>query len=170
MDNEEFLPKINVDDIFDRKMEIGSLIQYNLLQIIIEEFIKRQKNMNDKISFLEKKYESFSFNQSIMEINTNDKSEGKIDELNPTKEINIKEDIINKDKVNENENEKALNEEENNLKINNEVKMEYENEEDKKIFNLNNKKEEIKIRELSYRIDRLESINKEIVKRLTFNI
>ena len=170
MDNEEFLPKINVDDIFDRKMEIGSLIQYNLLQIIIEEFIKRQKNMNDKISFLEKKYESFSFNQSIMGINTNDKSEGKIDELNSTKEINFKEDIINKDKDKVNENEKALNEEDNNLKINNEVKMEYENEEDKKIFNLNNKKEEIKIRELSYRIDRLESINKEIVKRLTFNL
>ena len=53
IDDEEFLPKINVDDIFDRKIEIGSLIQYNLLQIIIEEFIKRQKAMNDKISTLE---------------------------------------------------------------------------------------------------------------------
>ena len=46
----------NINDIFERKIEIGSVIQFNLLQRLIEEFIKRQQSLNDKFNNLEKKF------------------------------------------------------------------------------------------------------------------
>ena len=35
----------NINDIFERKIEVGAVIQFNLLQRLIEEFIKRQKKL-----------------------------------------------------------------------------------------------------------------------------
>ena len=35
----------NIYDIFERKIEVGAVIQFNLLQRLIEEFIKRQKKL-----------------------------------------------------------------------------------------------------------------------------
>ena len=40
----------NINDIFERKIEVGAVIQFNLLQRLIEEFIKRQKSLNDKVN------------------------------------------------------------------------------------------------------------------------
>ena len=45
----------NINDIFDKKMEVGAVIQFNLLQRLIEEFISRYQSMNDKINNLDKK-------------------------------------------------------------------------------------------------------------------
>ena len=45
----------NISDIFDKKAEVGAVIQFNLLQQLIEEFIKRYQSMNDKINNLDKK-------------------------------------------------------------------------------------------------------------------
>ena len=38
---EKNLSDLNIDDIFERKIEIGAVIQFSLLQKLIEEFIKR---------------------------------------------------------------------------------------------------------------------------------
>ena len=43
----------DINSIFERKIELGAVIQFNLLQRIIEEFIKRQKSLNDKVNNLE---------------------------------------------------------------------------------------------------------------------
>ena len=40
-----FLLDENINDIFERKIEVGAVIQFNLLQRLIEEFIKRQKSI-----------------------------------------------------------------------------------------------------------------------------
>ena len=194
---EEYLPNLNIDDIFDRKMEIGALIHFGLLQKIIEEFIKRQKIMNEKINTLENKIESITITQGITESNNNQK---KIIEEFPEELIkeNInhisKEIILNQKESESNKNTNAvttekditsqriLSSEENKIKQNNNKKEEEKGEEKKIINNLNeinesndnmNKEEkikEIKIKELSYRLDKIESINKEIVKRMvSFN-
>ena len=52
----------NINDIFERKIEVGAVIQFNLLQRLIEEFIKRQKSLNDKVNNLETKINSLSIN------------------------------------------------------------------------------------------------------------
>ena len=48
-----FLIDENINDIFERKIEVGAVIQFNLLQRLIEEFIKRQKTISDKVNRLE---------------------------------------------------------------------------------------------------------------------
>ena len=50
----------NINDIFERKIEVGAVIQFNLLQRLIEEFIKRQKKINDKVNNLEIKINNIS--------------------------------------------------------------------------------------------------------------
>ena len=50
----------NINDIFDRKIEVGPILQFDLLQRLIEEFIKRQKEINDKVNNLETKIISLS--------------------------------------------------------------------------------------------------------------
>ena len=50
----------DINSIFERKIELGAVIQFNLLQRIIEEFIKRQKSLNDKVDNLEIKINSIS--------------------------------------------------------------------------------------------------------------
>ena len=45
----------NINAIFDKKIEVGAVIQFNLLQRLIEEFITRYQSMNDKINNLDKK-------------------------------------------------------------------------------------------------------------------
>ena len=50
----------NINDIFERKIEVGAVIQFNLLQRLIEEFIKRQKKINDKVNNLEIKINTLS--------------------------------------------------------------------------------------------------------------
>ena len=49
----EYKQDIDINSIFERKIELGAVIQFNLLQKVLEEFIKRQKSMNDKIIKLE---------------------------------------------------------------------------------------------------------------------
>ena len=44
---------IDINSIFERKIELGAVIQFDLLQTVLEEFIKRQRKMSDKISKLE---------------------------------------------------------------------------------------------------------------------
>ena len=58
----EYSQDIDINSIFERKIELGAVIQFNLLQRVLEEFIKRQKSMNDKIALLESKIKIISNN------------------------------------------------------------------------------------------------------------
>ena len=57
--------KIDINDIFDKKIEITHLFDYSILQRIIEEFINRQKETNDKIKELENKIVNINHIQTI---------------------------------------------------------------------------------------------------------
>ena len=83
----------NINDIFERKVEVGAVIQFNLLQRLIEEFIKRQKKINDKVNNLEIKINNIS--QPTGQVITDEKYNNSYDEFNydnddnKNKEINI---------------------------------------------------------------------------------
>ena len=67
-----FLIDENINDIFERKIEVGAVIQFNLLQRLIEEFIKRQKKINDKVNRLERRMNIISkLGSDITDENTN---------------------------------------------------------------------------------------------------
>ena len=111
LDYEENSHNLNIEDIFNRKIEIGAVIQFSLLQNIIEEFIKRQKTMTDKINILETKFESINNNQGITNY------------------------IINKDnnnKINEELNKLLINDSNNEISNENNENIKEENIEDKK--------------------------------------
>ena len=100
--------KIDINDIFDKKIELSPLLEFTLLQKIIEEFINRQNETNNKIIELEKQISSiktmpvispkdnFLLNNMIEETSEeNDLKE--IENLN--KDIEIKQNIeTNKEK------------------------------------------------------------------------
>ena len=182
---EENLSDLNIDDIFERKIEIGAVIQFSLLQKLIEEFIKRQKLMNDKINLLENKIESISFTQGITDINDNNiniSSQGLSDELLKNNQekmlqeiiVNENESIKNQPKDMDADNQKLLSKENdnkievdnNNKEVEEKKKVNEEKEKfNKKLDNININNDD-KIDKLSYKINKLESMNKEIVRRI----
>ena len=182
---EEYLSDLNIDDIFERKIEIGAVIQFSLLQKLIEEFIKRQKLMNDKINLLENKIESISFTQGITDINDNNiniSSQGLSDELLKNNQekmlqeiiVNENESIKNQPKDMDADNQKLLSKENdnkievdnNNKEVEEKKKVNEEKEKyNKKLDNININNDD-KIDKLSYKINKLESMNKEIVRRI----
>ena len=65
--------KININDIFDQKIEIGPLLEFKLFQKIIEEFINRQNITNNKIDELEQKILNLENIPNISNINYSSK-------------------------------------------------------------------------------------------------
>ena len=181
LDYEENSHNLNIEDIFNRKIEIGAVIQFSLLQNIIEEFIRRQKTMTDKINILETKFESINNNQGITNyiINKDNNNNNINEELNKllindsNNEIsnenneNIKEENV-EDKKKEKEKEKDKKKEKEKEIINTIEKKEIVDY--KKIDNIKlnseNANRDGKIRDLSYRIDKLESINNQVIKTI----
>ena len=94
--------KIDLNDIFEKKIELSPLLEFTLLQRIIEELLNKQKETNDKIKDLENK---INFNQNlIMPITTDE--ENIIKEEKDTKENENNDDNNNKEKEKEKEEEK----------------------------------------------------------------
>ena len=148
--NELSLP---INDIFDRKIELGPLIQFNLLQAVIEEFILRQKSMNDKINELESKISTIQNNPTDIDflfqttdedilpkkeqINTNSNNfVNNINNNETTKTITTEKEKEQK-KI-ENENIEKIDE-----KIENEENIENKENEENKENNENKEKNEI---------------------------
>ena len=96
--------KIDLNDIFEKKIELSPLLEFTLLQRIIEELLNRQKETNDKIKELENK---INFNQNlILPMKSNDitDEENIIKEEKETKENeNNGDNNINKEEDNEKE-------------------------------------------------------------------
>ena len=136
--------KIDINDIFDKKIELSPLLEFTLLQKIIEEFINRQNETNNKIIELEKQISSiktmpvispkdnFLLNNMIEETSEeNDLKE--IENLN--KDIEIKQNIeTNKEKEEkETEEEKEEVKEEKKEDVKEDVKEEKKEEDKEKI-------------------------------------
>ena len=113
LSHDKILLNENIDDIFEQKIEVGAVIQFDLLQRLIEEFIKRQKSLNDKVNNLELIINSSSgpFNNTVIE-------ENKLDESKTSLDYKTSKEIIIKEKENKDENK--------NLALDNIVKTEKE--------------------------------------------
>lgn len=86
---------INISDIFDEKVQINSLFHFSLIQKIIEEFIKRQNLMNQKLNALEIKFDSWSLTHDVGgDTENNNKTETKNEIIKD--EFNNKESEQNK--------------------------------------------------------------------------
>ena len=99
LSHDKILLNENIDDIFEQKIEVGAVIQFDLLQRLIEEFIKRQKSLNDKVNNLELIIYSSSgpFNNTVIE-------ENKLDESKTSLDYKSSKEIIIKEKENKDEN------------------------------------------------------------------
>ena len=99
LSHDKILLNENIDDIFEQKIEVGEVIQFDLLQRLIEEFIKRQKSLNDKVNNLELIIYSSSgpFNNTVIE-------ENKLDESKTSLDYKSSKEIIIKEKENKDEN------------------------------------------------------------------
>ena len=123
----------NISDILDEKVQINTIFHFGLVQNVLEEFIKRQNSMYQKINSLEVKFDSWSLTHDI-----------NVDTDNINK-IEIKRDSINRE---ETENEKDENNE--NKEINNINNVEIEGK--FKEINKKIKKLEMINKELAQRI------------------
>ena len=126
--------KININDIFDKKIEIGPLLEFKLLQKIIEEFINRQNITNNKIDELEQKILNLENIPNISNINYSSKDNlllnNILDEAFSENDLNEnKDDTRKKEKKDE-----EMNEEDNKNKDNK------ENDDTKRITLLQQKK------------------------------
>ena len=181
----------NINDIFDRKIEVGPIIQFDLLQKLIEEFIKRQKAINEKVNNLDYKISSLAVGSGI-----NDDNIFKyFDDSNTNFEIE-KDFSVNKDKNNNKPNEHIIykdnidkikediyfgknNSKDNNIKSNNNNIQEFYNNTDQDDLNNNDDNKINKFdspnshnsnnhhyRKLLSRIDKLEIMVKELTKKM----
>ena len=155
-----FINDNNISDIFEQKIQVGAVIQFNLLQKIIEEFIKRQKTLTDKVNNLEIKINSGTarpFSSKMSEDNLLkyfDESNANINNNNlnfeADKEISIKEREDNK------ENNLKLNEEK---EIKEEKKEKEEKEEKKVVEEIKEKPETTEKKEIPEKKEKLETKN-----------
>ena len=79
--------KIDINDIFDKKIELAPLLEFNLLQKIIEEFINRQNETNNKINELEKKITYIKNMSSISQTNNYSPKDNLVD-------VNVKVPVV----------------------------------------------------------------------------
>ena len=168
----EYSDDIDINSIFERKIELGAVIQFNLLQRILEEFIKRQKAMNDKISLLQTKIKIMANQKSsgkdldLLLKKTEDEFEMEFDEtFNKSKEIEVKKnkgnEIIKNKETEGNKNKENLDKEiKNKKKENKENKEIIEEKKEKKVNeeiddnNLN--------KNINSKVEKLESLLKEM--------
>ena len=137
--------KIDINDIFDKKISLSPLLEFSLLQKIIDELINRQNESNNKISEFEKKL-TYIKNISIISPGNNYQSKenflannimGETSENNEINEIeNLNKDIEKKDIINTNlekeeKEEKDEKEEKENMEKSDKIKDDIEIEENK---------------------------------------
>ena len=171
--------KIDINDIFDKKIELSPLLEFTLLQKIIEEFINRQNETNNKIIELEKQISSiktmpvispkdnFLLNNMIEETSEeNDLKE--IENLN--KDIEIKQSIeTNKEKEEKKEDKKEDKKEEDKEIINKET-IDKDKEDDKVKTLLQSNKEDFKkskfyFQQISGKVNILENKYNELLEQ-----
>jgi len=134
----------NIDDIFEEKIDFSKIFHFELVQRILEQFIRKQNIMNKKINDLEIKFETWQITRDLVgDTENSNKMENK-EENKKESESDIDNEDINK------ESEKILD-----IEINDEEII------DKKV--------EEKVKKLKKKIKILETVNKEMSQRLIIN-
>ena len=151
---------IDIDSIFERKIELGAVIQFNLVQKNLEEFIKRQKSMDDKITDLDTKISFLSTggNEFDLLLQTSEEDYNlKINE-GTDKNKDIERNIL--DKVNDENNNQ-------NIDKNKDIDIDKGNNDfiydEKEVTTTDNKHTNL-YKKLVSRIDRLEYMHREMIK------
>ena len=183
---ETFILDENINDIFERKIEVGAVIQFNLLQRLIEEFIKRQKVINDKVNNLEIKInaiESMPIDQGILNSNLDESNinfdtqkdfnkniQNKYNENNQENEkenqnINKKKNTNKNDNTNNKDNKNKKKEENKNKDVDNENTNENENDVNNDNI-IESPSPNSQYKKLAGRMDKLEILVKELTKKI----
>ena len=179
--------KIDINDIFDKKISLSPLLEFSLLQKIIDELINRQNESNNKISEFEKKL-TYIKNISIVSPGNNYQSKenflannimGETSENNEINEIeNLNKDIEKKDIINTNlekeeKEEKDEKEEKENMEKSNKIKDDIEIEENKGKTLLqsskfdNNNKNKYLFQQVMSKVNILENKYNELLEQFT---
>ena len=183
---ETFILDENINDIFERKIEVGAVIQFNLLQRLIEEFIKRQKVITDKVNNLEIKInaiESMPIDQGILNSNLDESNinfdtqkdfnkniQNKYNENNQENEkenqnINKKKNTNKNDNTNNKDNKNKKKEENKNKDVDNENTNENENDVNNDNI-IESPSPNSQYKKLAGRMDKLEILVKELTKKI----
>ena len=158
---------IDINSIFERKIELGAVIQFDLLQTVLEEFIKRQKKMSDKISKLEFKISRIqmggtkNIEKQQPKKTTSDKVIQKPEEVSNKNKEDDKKDINNdkeKEKDKEKDKDKGINI---NKDIDKVIDKEKSKEKDVDVSN-NEEKNSTTIYENIGNIENLDNLDKDI--------
>ena len=181
--------KIDINEIFDKKISLSPLLEFSLLQKIIDELINRQNESNNKISEFEKKL-TYIKNISIVSPGNNYQSKenflannimGETSENNEINEIeNLNKDIEKKDIINTNlekeeKEEKDEKEEKENMEKSDKIKDDIEIEENKgktllqssKFDNNNNNKTKYLFQQVMSKVNILENKYNELLEQFT---
>ena len=181
--------KIDINDIFDKKISLSPLLEFSLLQKIIDELINRQNESNNKISEFEKKL-TYIKNNSIVSPGNNYQSKenflannimGETSENNEINEIeNLNKDIEKKDIIDTNlekeeKEEKDEKEEKENMEKSDKIKDDIEIEENKgktllqssKFDNNNNNKTKYLFQQVMSKVNILENKYNELLEQFT---
>ena len=181
--------KIDINDIFDKKISLSPLLEFSLLQKIIDELINRQNESNNKISEFEKKL-TYIKNISIVSPGNNYQSKenflannimGETSENNEINEIeNLNKDIEKKDIIDTNlekeeKEEKDEKEEKENMEKSDKIKDDIEIEENKgktllqssKFDNNNNNKTKYLFQQVMSKVNILENKYNELLEQFT---
>ena len=180
--------KIDINDIFDKKISLSPLLEFSLLQKIIDELINRQNESNNKISEFEKKL-TYIKSISIVSPDNNYQSKenflannimGETSENNEINEIeNLNKDIEKKDIINTNlekeeKEEKDEKEEKENMEKSDKIKDDIEIEENKgktllqsSKFDNNNNKTKYLFQQVMSKVNILENKYNELLEQFT---
>ena len=149
---------MEIESIFERKIELGAVIQFNLLQKVLEEFIKRQQSMNEKISDLDSKIAILSSGGNEFDLilqNTDDNYESS-NKNKDNEGVRDKKDASTKEKFNFDD---FINNNRDNIDNINDDKDFTTGDDNNKASNQGDK-----YKKLVKRIERLELMNREMVK------
>lgn len=154
--------EIDIDSIFERKIELGAVIQFNLLQKVLEEFIKRQKSMDDRITDLDTKISFLSTGGNEFDLLLQNSEEDYNHKFNEGSDKNkdFEKNILDK-----------VNTENNNLNIDKNKDIDKDKDKDNNDFiydekeatTTDNKRTNL-YKKLVSRIDRLEYLYREMIK------
>ena len=153
---------IDIDSIFERKIELGAVIQFNLLQKVLEEFIKRQKSMDDRITDLDTKisFMTTGGNEFDLLLQTSEEDYKLKFNEGADKNKDFEKNILDK-----------VNHENNNLNIDNDKNKDIDKDmnindfiNDEKDLNTTDNKYSNLYKKLISRIDKLEYMYREMIK------
>ena len=144
--------KIDINDIFDKKIELSPLLEFNLLQRIIQEFINRQNETNEKIKSIETKINYIKNMSTITPVTTFNTKQNALfntipddisedNDLSEEQNLNKEEKKEEKDNKEENKEEKeTIKEEKETIKEEKETIKEESKEEAKSSINIDDNK------------------------------